>query len=94
MSFKIYTTHTDCEISKISEKFAEDYLKKNPVPPEKGVIGIILSHDYSLNTTTLKGVDNLWYHIAKRISKSPVELIPVILSTLKYFHSLRSLLIF
>jgi hypothetical protein len=44
-------------------------------------VGIILSHDYSLNTNALKVVDNLWYHIATKISKSPPKIIPVILKT-------------
>lgn len=89
MSFKIYTTQNVYEISKLSEQYADEYLRKNPMPKSSvndETIGIILSHDYSVNTTTLKGVDNLWYHVATKISKTPVELIPVVLKTSMYWY--------
>jgi hypothetical protein len=88
MSFKIYSNDSDFEMSDMTVDFVDNYLKNNPLPPtltspnitSNSLVGLILSHDYSLNTTSLKGIDNLWYYVAQKIAKN-VVLVPVIVST-------------
>jgi hypothetical protein len=81
MSFKIYSANEDNDIDEESKSFVDQNISLHQLPKfGSNSIGIILSHDYSLNTTCLKGVDRLWYYLAKRLALR-VEMLPVIVQT-------------
>ena len=45
------------------------------------LIGVVLSHDYSLNTDSFKGVDNLWYELINTLNPKSIRVVPILIQT-------------
>jgi len=73
IAFKIFS------IDESDNEFICDNKFTGDLPTEP--LGLVLSYDYSLNTDSLKGVDNLWYNMIRQLNCKSIEIVPILIKT-------------
>ena len=87
MAFKIYATDNYNKTDFIGRPMVNSQLNSmKKIIQQTKKFGILLSHDYSVNSTQLKGTDQLWYQLLKRFNLK-LKIIPVLVTLHRSLHN-------